>query len=271
MCPQCRAFITTDDRVCPYCDAKIGMRAIDRRMPDAVMGIPANRFVTMLLLMVNTAIYAASVLISSRAGNSNAIMGIDPRTLVDFGANYFPYVAAGQWWRLITAGFLHLSIIHIGMNMWSLFSLGAQVEEEFGATRMTAIWIISTFTGFWASYYFSHGFSAGASAGLFGLIGAMIAFGVMNKHSAHAQAMKSAYLTTALVWIAIGFIGVAALPMDNWAHMGGLAGGFGVAMASGVDRKDGGPKDRLWSGIAFVCLIVVVYAFFRLIVFYSSR
>jgi len=271
MCPQCRAFITTDDKVCPYCDTKIGARAIDRRMPDAVLGglIPGDRFVTMLLLMVNSALFVASLVVSSGAGNGGSLMGIDSRTLVEFGANYYPYVQIGQYWRLITAGFLHISIIHVAVNMWSLFAIGAQVEEIFGASRMTAIWIISTATGFWASFYFNHGLSAGASAGLFGLIGAMIALGVLHKTNAFAQAAKSAYLQTAIINLAIGFMGI--FPVDNYAHMGGLAGGFLVAMAAGVDNKDGGNRDRLWSGIAAASLLVTVYCFWKAIQFLVSR
>ena len=271
MCPHCRAFITSDDKVCPYCDAKVGARAIDLRVPDAVAGglLPADRFVSMLLLMVNTAIYVATVVISNRAGNSSSLMGIDPRTLIEFGANYPTYVSAGQWWRLITAGYLHISLFHIGMNMWALYDLGGQVEEVFGAGRMTAIWTVSTVTGFWSSYYFGRSFSAGASAGLFGLIGAMIALGVLHKTSAFAQAAKAVYLRMAVYGLAIGFLGL--FPMDNWAHLGGLAGGFGISMLAGIENKDGGMKDRLWNWLAIVALGVTVLAFARLIAFSFLR
>jgi rhomboid protease GluP len=271
MCPQCRAFITSDDKICPYCDAPQGVRAIDRRMPDALLGglIPGDRWVTMLLLMVNSALYVATLVVTMRQGNPSALMGIDSRTLIEFGANFPTYVSAGQWWRLITAGFLHINLFHVGMNMWALFQIGGQVEEVFGASRMTAIWVVSTFTGFAASYYFARSFSAGASAGLFGLIGAMIALGVLHKSSAFAQAAKEAYLRTAIYQLVIGFLGI--FPMDNWAHMGGLAGGFVVALAAGVDRKDGGMLDRLWGGLAVVALGVVLYAFSRLILFSLAR
>lgn len=271
MCSQCRAFITSEDKICPYCDAKQGARAIDLRLPDALLGglIPGDRVVTMLLLMVNTALYVATLVVTSRAGNPSALMGIDSRTLIEFGANYPTYVSAGQWWRLITAGFLHINLFHVGMNMWALFSIGAQVEEIYGASRMTAIWVGSTFTGFLASYYFARSFSAGASAGLFGLIGAMIALGVLHKASAFAQAAKAAYLQTAIYQLVIGFLGI--FPMDNWAHMGGLAGGFVVAMIAGIDRKDGGMRDRLWNVFALASVVVVIYAFSKLLGLQLSR
>jgi rhomboid protease GluP len=270
MCSQCRAFITSDDKVCPYCDSKVGARAIDLRMPDAIGGlIPADRFVTMLLLMINTALYVATVVISARKGAFDLRGGlfsfgsVDYGTLSAFGMNEFIYVNAGHWWRLLTAGFLHLSLLHIAMNMWSLLSVGAQVEEIFGSSRMVVIYLFSTFTGFWSSYYFHHGSSAGASAGLFGLVGAMIALGSLHRTSSFAQAAKAMYLQTAIYGLVIGFLGY--LPMDNWAHVGGLAGGYCMARLTGVDNKDGGPKDRTWNWGAAAAVAITAFAFAKLI------
>jgi rhomboid protease GluP len=265
MCPNCRAFITTDDKTCPYCDAKVGSRAIDLRVPDNLLGglLPADRFVTTLLLIVNSAIYVATIVASQNAGNPGALTGIDPLTLIRFGANHYAYVSAGQWWRLLTAGYLHASIFHIFMNGWALMNIGAQVEEIFGASRMTAIWTISTITGFGASYWISAGFSVGASAGLFGLIGAMIALGSLHKNSSFAQTVKSAYLQIAVIQFVMGFLGL--FNMDNWAHLGGLAGGYAVAYVAGVDRRDGGSKDQLWNYVAIACILLTLYCFARLL------
>ena len=63
MCPNCRAFITTDDRVCPYCEFKLGARAIDRRAPADVLGIPQRYFTTMLIMLVNTGLYISPPLL----------------------------------------------------------------------------------------------------------------------------------------------------------------------------------------------------------------
>ena len=57
----------------------------------------------------------------------------------------------GQWWRLITAGFLHGGILHILMNSWVLFDLGAEVEQIYGTSRLIVFYFVSTVTGFWAS------------------------------------------------------------------------------------------------------------------------
>ena len=70
MCPNCRAFITTSDRVCPYCDVKVGPRAIERRNPGEILGglIPHARFTTVLILVINFALFAATYLYSQNMG-----------------------------------------------------------------------------------------------------------------------------------------------------------------------------------------------------------
>src|SRR5271169_1852724 len=117
MCPNCRAFITTDDKTCPYCDAVVGARAVDRRSPTDLLGglIPHARFVTILILLINTGLFLAMMVFSSRMGWGGG-MEMDGRVLYAFGAKYREALLAGQWWRLITAGFLHGSLVHILMN-----------------------------------------------------------------------------------------------------------------------------------------------------------
>src|SRR5579864_4933101 len=180
MCPHCRAFITTDDKVCPYCDTEVGKRAVERRAPSDALGglIPQARFTTVVLMLINTGLYVATVLYTSRLGGET---GFDPssQALFDFGAkDPRAILLFGQWWRLITAGFLHGGILHILMNMWVLFDLGAQAEEVYGTSRFLVIYLASSVAGFLVSLYWSPALSIGASAALFGLIGAMIAFGV---------------------------------------------------------------------------------------------
>ena len=84
----------------------------------------------------------------------------------------------GHWWRLVTAGFLHGGLLHIFMNSWVLFSVGAQVEETYGTARFLVLYFVSNVLGSMPSTLFSPVLSIGASAALFGLIGAMIAAGM---------------------------------------------------------------------------------------------
>jgi len=178
-------------------------------------------------------------------------------TLFLFGAKEPSYIFHGEWWRLITAGFLHASVIHIAMNSWGLYDLGAQAEEAFGSGRMLVIYVTSSITGFLASSIFAPSLSVGASAGIFGLIGAMIAFGV-NQRSSVGSFVKSAYTRTAVWALVISFM----IPYtDNWAHMGGLAGGFVVAYLAGHPSWSHPRQERYWNiaGLAVSALVLVSF------------
>lgn len=258
MCPQCRAFITTDDKVCPYCDAPVGARAIDVRNPADVLGglIPHAHFTTVLILLVNLGIYVATAIFAMQAGRHGGFMDIDSGTLYLFGAKFAPSILRGEWWRLITASYLHGGLMHIGMNLWVLYDLGAQVEEAYGTARFLAIYFVTGITGFYASMLWLPMVpSVGASAPLFGLIGAMIALGVRSKTS-QGMALRSFYMRWAVYGLVMGFI----LPhVDNGAHLGGLAGGFAMGFVTGAPRIMG-PAENFWKVIAGLCIAATVWA-----------
>jgi rhomboid protease GluP len=264
MCPHCRAFITSSDRVCPYCNTEVGPRAIDRRQPGEILGgfIPHARFVTSIILLINFGLFAASVLFSMRQGNSDAFMSIDGRTLVEFGGKLREAIQMGQWWRLVTAGFLHGGILHILMNSWVLFDIGAQVEEVYGAWRMIVIYFVSTVFGFYLSALWSAGLSVGASAGIFGLIGAMIALGV--RHQAHpvGAAIRGLYLRWAIYGLVLGLL--PGLRIDNAAHIGGLASGFGAAYLAGTPKLVETWSERFWRLAAYASIALTALSFFRM-------
>src|SRR3984885_4411468 len=158
MCPNCRAFITTDDKVCPYCQAEVGPRAAERRTPSDALGglIPHARFTTVVILLINSALYVATVLYSYKTSGSIGF-DLDTNTLRLFGAKDPSIIVYGEWWRLITAGFLHGGLLHILMNSWVLFDVGAQVEAIYGASRMWVIYFVATVAGFYASAVFNPG------------------------------------------------------------------------------------------------------------------
>jgi len=262
MCPHCRAFITTDDKVCPYCNNQVGQRAVERRTPADALGglIPQARFTTIVLLLINIGLYAATLLYTSRT-TGQASSDPSDRALFEFGDKYVQAILAGQWWRLITAGFLHGGLLHIGMNMWVLFDLGAQTEEAYGTSRFLAIYLVSSFTGYLASFYFSLAPSVGASAALFGLIGAMIAVGVRER-SAYGAAIKSQYVRWAVYGLVFSF-----LPsIDIYAHIGGLIGGFVLGYIAGTPRV-AGPLERIWQGVAVLAVAITGFAFYDMVTF----
>ena len=258
MCPNCRAFITTDDKVCPYCEFQVGPRAIDRRSPADVLGglIPHARFTTSMILLLNMGLFIATGLRASSTGAGDW-SNLDFNTLYDFGAKVGTPIRLGQWWRLITAGFLHGGLFHVLMNSWALFDLGAQVEENYGTSRYLAFYLVSTVTGFLASFWWTPALSIGSSAGIFGLIGAMIALGVRDR-SAWGGQVRSVYTRWAVYGLLMGLLPFFAI--DNAAHLGGLAGGFGIAYVA--DRPGySNAVERFWQVAAAICLAITAFSF----------
>jgi len=237
----------------------------ERRLPSDVLGglIPHARFTTVLILLINTGLYIATAVHSSQAGGGSA-MDIDAATLFDFGAKYRTAIMAGQWWRLITAGFLHGGVLHILMNMWVLFDVGAQVEESFGTSRFLVLYFVANLTAFLASTYWSSALSIGASGAIFGLIGAMIALGVRDG-TAYGSAVRRLYMR----WAVFALI-MSLLPgIDIAAHVGGLVGGFIVAYVSGTPTYS--PMiERVWKGAAGVAVAVTAVAFVQMFLSLAS-
>jgi rhomboid protease GluP len=162
----------------------------------------------------------------------------------------------GQWWRLVTAGFLHSGILHILMNSWVLFDLGAEVELLYGTSRLIVFYFVSTVTGFAASSHIGGHLSVGSSAGIFGLIGAMLAFGFTDRSSLGMQ-VKSLYTR----WVIYGLV-LSFLPgVDFWAHMGGIAGGFLSGWLASTPRARMMWKEPLLKALAGVCIALTVVAF----------
>jgi rhomboid protease GluP len=221
--------------------------------------IPHARFITMLILLINTGMYLATVLYSTRTEAHGGGLELDGQTLALFGAKWVPGILAGQWWRFITAGFLHGGIMHILMNTWVLFDLGAQVEETYGGSRYIVLYLVSTVTGFLASFYWSPTLSIGASAGLCGLIGAMIALGVRDR-SSFGAGMRRHYIQWAIYILMIGLLPFFAV--DNAAHIGGLAGGFIVGYIAGTPGFSTA-IERIWQIAAGVAVAVTGLAFYN--------
>jgi len=255
MFPNCRAFITTNDRVCPYCGNQVGPRAIDRREPGALIGglIPARHFTTFLILFINLVLFAASCWLSG------SFMGdMNPRALWVLGAKLGPSIWGDhEYWRLVTAGFLHGSLIHIAFNSWALFVLGAQVEEFYGTPRFLVIYFVSSVAGFYLSARLNPGLSIGASAGIMGLIGGMVAFGhaLGTPVGRHIRNQALGWLAFNLVW---GFMGNQ---IDNSAHVGGFLGGLAVAWVAGSPVRSNPAREAAWRVAAAVCVLLTAYCF----------
>ena len=276
MCPNCRAFISSDDRTCQYCGFALRPPARASSVDSASGGglIPDHAFTTFILLLINGAMWAISVMLSREAGNPHALMNLDNRTLVDLGGKWTPYMRQyGQWWRLITAGFLHGGLFHIAMNGWAMVQLGRQVDIIFGSARYLVIYFVGTVAGFWLSAVLSPAsMSVGASAGLCGIIGSMIAVGFLSRSSV-ASELRHSYIRFAALVLAFGFISsiLGWWPIDNMAHLGGICGGFVAGLIVGLPRPVNPIRDRLCILAAWSCVVVTVFAFYLMLGNYTRN
>src|SRR5262245_58707271 len=122
---------------------------------------------TYVFLAINVLLFVAMEL---TGGSENTA------TLIAFGANYAPAVAAGEYWRLITANFLHIGLLHLLVNSSALYILGGEVEALFGHSRFIVIYLLTGVSGSIFSFMLTQGLSVGASTSLFGLFGALAVF-----------------------------------------------------------------------------------------------
>ncbi len=148
--------------------------------------------------------------------------------LVDLGAKVNQYILQGAYWRLFTAMFLHIGVMHLLFNMWALFAIGRLVEAYYGHTRYAIIYLLGGLFGSLASYAFSESVSAGASGAVFALTGAtsVYFFRYRDNFGAHGRAVLQNMLFIIVINLAFGFAGSG---VDNWGHIGGLVGGLLLA------------------------------------------
>ena len=191
-------------------------------------------------------------LLSLFVGGLNGLLDVDIVTLVRLGANNLLYLQDMQWFRLITYMFLHGSLTHIVVNMYSLYIIGSQIENYFGKVKYIIIFVLSGICGGLLSALLagSEIVSVGASGAIFGLLGALGYFGYHYRLYL-GDVLKTQIIPIVLINLAIGFM----LPgIDNYCHIGGLIGGVFAAMAVGVNGKTK-TRERISGSICIAILI----------------
>lgn len=195
------------------------------------------------------------ILMELSGGSTNS------QTLLKYGANLDVLVKNGEYYRLFTCIFLHIGIMHLLCNLYSLYVIGREVENLFGKIKYIIIFILSGIFGSIMSLAFTHNtISAGASGAIFGLLGALLYFG-MHYRTYLGEAIKRSIIPIIVVNLIIGFF---AEGIDLAAHIGGLVGGVLVAMMVGVPDKSK-TKDIINGTIlTIIYLIFISYlAFWR--------
>jgi membrane associated rhomboid family serine protease len=213
----------------------------------------------------------------------NALWGFPQNVLFAYGAKLDVTIKEGhQWWRFVTPMFLHVNLLHILVNMYSLWMVGPYVEKLYGSARFVVFWVVSGIGGVVASYLTvvqpgsplsglrfifktQDGLSAGASGALFGLVGVLFVFGIKFR-SELPEGFKRAFGTGLLPVIAINlFIGyLGSQYIDNAAHLGGLASG--AALAAVVSYRRPGERSGMtltWQVLQVAALLLVAVSFVK--------
>jgi rhomboid protease GluP len=213
-----------------------------------------------VVVAVNIALYALSWYMTATSASAQlngapAMGGISGEVLLRLGAKS-PYILVGQWWRLVTAIFLHAGLLHIGFNLWCLFDLGPEVESLFSTTKFVVFYLVSGVAGYLLSLWWNpFGMSVGASGAILGLIGVLIGASFHHGH------LGKEYRGQLLRWVLYIVIFGLFFAVDNAAHMGGLAAGvlLGYLVPEGEDATRAG--QNLWNILAVLSIVVIAGSF----------
>ncbi|HUA02132.1 MAG TPA: rhomboid family intramembrane serine protease [Candidatus Aquilonibacter sp.] len=267
ICPSCGSLVGTVATRCPNCGANVNFslaaasRSLGRLMPTTS---PATYAILTLSCVIFLVSFLATFEKYGGIGMSGGISGIlnfgaiDGEVLQRLGASLPWPVDSVEPWRLVTAIFLHASVLHILFNMWVLIDIGPQIEELYGSARFLFIYVICGIGGYVLSSFFWH-FSVGGSGGLLGLIGVLLAL-TIGRRSMGMQMLRNQVLRW-LVYIVIwGFLFPG---VDNMAHLGGFITGFILGKLL-MDRQPASPEERKrayamgWGAAALVVLSFVM-------------
>jgi len=260
--------------VCPSCGSLVGVRddkcySCGRSNPGlwgfgpALRSIGADFGFGTVVIGACATLYVVTLLMSGSGIRTDGIMSmLAPSTpvLFLFGASgAIPVFTFGRWWTVLSAGWLHASLLHIFLNMYWVRQMGPAMTDILGPARTVIIYTVGGVAGFALSSFAGAflppipflrgaGFTVGASAPVFGLIGALYHYG-RTSSSAAKQMAQSIVIQAVIFGVLMGNSGI-----DNFAHLGGFAGGyFTSALLDPTTRERG---DHLL--IAIGCLAATV-------------
>jgi len=177
---------------------------------------------TQIIVGANVLVFIAMVL-----------SGVSPmaptiQQLVTWGANFAPLSLGAQPWRILASNYVHIGLIHIFFNMWCLWNLGRLAERVVDRGTYLLVYTASGIGGSVVSlWWHPRGIGAGASGAIFGLAGALIAVLYLGKLPIAKAALKPT-LKSLISFAAYNLFFGLVPGIDNSAHLGGLATGFGL-------------------------------------------
>ena len=182
-------------------------------------------FITPILLTINILVFIIMALTGVN------ILIPDNESLLNWGANFRPMTLEGQWWRLLTACFIHIGIQHLLMNMYALLYIGLLLEPYLGKTRFIAAYLIAGIAASVTSLWWHDlTISAGASGAIFGMYGVFLALLTSNFLD---KSFKKAFFTSIAIFIGYNILNgfKPNSGVDNAAHIGGLLSGVVIGYA----------------------------------------
>jgi len=261
ICPVCGSLVGINTSRCHECGTNLNfsLAALSKKL-SGLIGSDAP--VTTVLLIANFLMFGVELIMvmqSGQGGGLSILWGIGGESTIRLGMSVplplMQYFA--QWWRVVTAMFLHGGLIHIGFNMMSLFQLGPAVEELYGSSRYLFIYVVTGAFGFLCSAYAGHA-SLGASGALLGLVGVLLAV-TSKRGGAYMRQIRSQLITSTVILFAMGLYG--GIRIDNWAHGGGLAAGFLLGKVF-VDRQpDGVTEKRVAATLGWLAGLTIIVCF----------
>jgi rhomboid protease GluP len=218
---------------------------------------------TYTLVGINCAVYVAMVLRGVSPSNPTV------QDLVHWGANFGGYVLAGQWWRLLTAAFVHVGILHLATNMWCLWNLGLLGEPLLGPIGMIAVYVLTGVAGNLLSVAVHPQIvGAGASGAVFGIAGVLILLlkaDLLPVPPEEIRRLRKSVIYFALLNFLIGGTSLffrTAIRIDNMAHLGGFLCGLalGVPLVPRIGLARSQYAFRAWAAYGGMTILLLVFA-----------
>jgi rhomboid protease GluP len=263
LCPACGRITNADAEACLSC----GFRRPGLWGFGAALGKLAGSLdVTKGISAVCVALYVVSLVIDPAAAfrprGPFELLAPSGRALQQLGMTGALAWDAGRWWTLITAIYLHGGLLHILFNVLWIRQLGPAVEQLFGPARLAVVFTVAGVAGFALSNYAGVPFTIGASGSIFGLLGAMVAYG-RQRGGVFGSLVLRQYGQWALVLFIFGFV-MSGSGVNNLAHAGGFAGGLlaAVLLGSRERRRETGLDHLLMLGVAGFTILAFALALY---------
>ena len=262
MCPVCRALIERKAGTCPHCGSSLkSPRSRESSAPGRVLGglIPVPSTASSAIVAANIALYAVAWYLTQDAASAlrpaPSMGGIDGMVLIRLGSTL--QLHPGEWWRLVTAIFLHAGLLHIGLNLWCLIDLGPAVESLFSTPKFIFLYLVTGVAGFLLSgMVHPGGSSVGASGAILGLIGILL--GASFHHGSMGKDLR-AQLWRWIIYIAI--FGLMGMGVDNAAHIGGLLSGIALGYLIPEGEPETRSGENVWNALAILSVVIIAGSF----------